>query len=325
MQKLITVAACVVPLQAAEPPIAKVITMISDLQAKIIKEGEAGQKEFAAFSEWCEERSRNLGFEIKTGTSEAKGLKATIAEEAARTASLTTKLDELASALSIDEADLKAATEIRDMDFKRFSATESELTDTVETLRRAIGLIEREMRGGASMMQLKGAASLSQAFSALVSASLIDTADASKLAAFVQSSQGDDEPGAPAGSVYESQSGNILETLQNLADEAETQLDDARKKETASKNHYEMLKQSLMDEIKFGKKEMSEAKKKILQEAQRLKLPQRVISRSRLKSYLQTSMPSPASIRIACPVLRNLRPRPKVVLRSSRHSQSQRR
>ena len=52
-------------------PIEKVVQMLGDLQAKIIGEGNDAQKVYDEFSEFCEERSRNLGFEIKTGKAES--------------------------------------------------------------------------------------------------------------------------------------------------------------------------------------------------------------------------------------------------------------
>ena len=64
----------------------------------------------------------------------------------------------------IDEADLKAATGIREKESADFAANEKELVDIIDTLQRAVGIIEREMsKHGASMMQLKSANSLSQA------------------------------------------------------------------------------------------------------------------------------------------------------------------
>ena len=47
-------------------PVGKVIEMLSDLQAKVIKEGEATQKTYEEFSTWCEERSGELQREITT-------------------------------------------------------------------------------------------------------------------------------------------------------------------------------------------------------------------------------------------------------------------
>ena len=254
----------------AGSPIGKVLEMVGDLQAKVIKEGEVAQKEYAEFAEWCEDRSRNLGFEIKTGQSEAKTLKASIAQETSTIGSLTTKIEELASSISTDEADLKAANHIRDKEASVFAAEEKDLVETVDMLRRATLILEREMQkgGGASMLQTAG--SLAQAFSTMVAASMIGTRDAAKLTAFAQESQKDEDeaPGAPAGAVYSSQSGGIVDTLQDLTDKAETQLSDLRNRETANQNNFQMLKQALEDELANSNKEMDESKNGIAESSE---------------------------------------------------------
>merc|ERR1719229_906782 len=103
----------------------------------------------------------------------------------------------------------------------------------------------------------------------MVEAAAISSADASRLTAFVQSSQAaasddedmDAELGAPAAAIYEGHGGDIIETLQGLLDKAEEQLSSVRSKETSDKHNFEMLKQSLEDELKFASKDMDEAKK----------------------------------------------------------------
>merc|ERR1719316_2011008 len=109
---------------AKTDPIEKVLQMISDLEAKIITEGKDAQKVYDEFAEFCEDRSRELGFEIKSGKSTKKDLEATIADEKAKQESLNAKIEELSAAIATDEADLKAATEIRDKEHAAFVAEE---------------------------------------------------------------------------------------------------------------------------------------------------------------------------------------------------------
>merc|ERR1719343_1851668 len=100
----------VVPAAAEESsPIGKVLEMISDLQSKVVAEGEESHKVFAEFSEWCEDKARELGFSIKTAEGEIRDLKATIEKETASIEEFNTKLEELGNELALDEADLKAA------------------------------------------------------------------------------------------------------------------------------------------------------------------------------------------------------------------------
>jgi len=105
-------------------PITKLIQMMSDMQAKIIGEGEEAHAIYTEFAEMCEERSKNLAFEIKTQKAEVASLKATIDEEGALAGSLDTKVGELTDSIATDEADLKAATEIRSKENADFLAEE---------------------------------------------------------------------------------------------------------------------------------------------------------------------------------------------------------
>jgi len=80
----------------------------------------------------------------------------------------------------------------------------------------------------------------------------------------IQSSHSSDDDdmnfGAPAAAVYENKSGGIIEALQGLLEKAQNQLDAAEKKETDAIHNFELLRQSLQDEMKFETKEMNEAK-----------------------------------------------------------------
>merc|ERR1711933_387032 len=214
----------------------------------------------------CEERSKSLAFEIKTQKAEVAELKATIDEETALGASLDTKVGELSESIATDEADLKAATEIRAKESADFLAEEKELSEVIDALQRAISILEREMaKHGASMMQLKNAGSLEKTLALLVEASSLTSADANGIAALVQTQQASDDGdmGAPDPAVYKGQSGGIIDTLGDLLEKAESQLNELRNKETASLHEFQMLKQSLDDKIKYETKEMAEAKQGI--------------------------------------------------------------
>jgi len=247
-------------------PVSKVFEMLSNLQTKIVAEGAAAQKTFDEFSEWCEDRSKNTGFEIKTGKSEIQDLSATIEKETATISALSTKIEELSGSIASDEADVAAATKIRNEEAADFAVEEKDLTEVIGMLERAVSILEREMKkGGASMMQLQNAKSVVDAFSAMVQASVISSADSKRLSALVQSTQessdSEDEFGAPSAAVYKGHSDGIVGTLEDLLEKAEGQLDKARKAEQASARNYGMLKQSLTDEIKFANKDMDAAKK----------------------------------------------------------------
>jgi len=272
MKSVIVLALCTVcgfaPARAdATNPIQKVLQLLSDLQAKIVKEGEAEQKVYEEFAEMCDDRSKEIGFEIKTGKAEVAELDASIAKETANMDQLASRIEDLSASISTDEADLKAATAIRAKEQADFGNEEADLVEVIDTLQRAIAILGREMeKGSASLMQLQNAGSLAKALSVMVQASAFSAADASRLTALVQSSQepeGDDDDaslGSPDAAVYTGHSGGIIQTLNDLLAKAEGQLSGARKTETANLHNFELLKQSLVDGVKFANKDMEEAK-----------------------------------------------------------------
>merc|ERR1719335_1976997 len=249
-------------------PIEKVIEMIGDLQQKVIKEGEAAQKTYDEFSEWCEEEARNLQYTIKTAKAEAEDLSATIEKATTDIAGLDAKIGELTTAITTDEADLKAATAIREKEFKIFDAEEKDLMDTVDILERAVGILERELgKGSASFAQVQKAGNLLDALKVLVASNTITTQDGAKLSALLQSEHKDKEDdndfmvGAPDPATYKSHSGGIIATLNDLLEKAQAQLDEARKVEADSKHNFELLKLELEDSIKFLTSQLDKAKK----------------------------------------------------------------
>jgi chromosome segregation ATPase len=249
-------------------PVSKAFEMLESLQAKIIEEGEEAQKTFDEFGKWCSDRNMNVGFEIKTGEAEVAELSAAIEKAASKVSSLTTKIEELSGSIAKDEADLAAAEKIRATEAADFAAEEKESSEIISTLNRAIAVLSREAaKGSASMMQLKNVQNIAQAFTAMVHASVLSSADASRLTALVQNTQesenDDADAGAPAAAVYKGHSEGIIGTLEDLLEKAEAQLESLRKTETTSLHNFELLKQSLTDEIENAEKDMADAKKSL--------------------------------------------------------------
>merc|ERR1719473_734307 len=135
-------------------PIAKIIDLITEFQGKVIRDGEAEQKAYDEYFEWCDDASKEKIFELKTATAKAEKLTATLEKAASDIEDASTKIEELSSATSTDEADLKAATIIRQREHKDFSAEEAELMESIDMLGRAISVLEKELKGS-SFLQSK--------------------------------------------------------------------------------------------------------------------------------------------------------------------------
>merc|ERR1719272_208114 len=98
----------------------------------------------------------------------------------------------------------------------------------------------------------------------VVDAAAFSVDDRQKLTALVQNKQGsssdDDDFGAPAAAAYSSQSGSIVDLLDDLKEKAEEELADVRKAESGAKHNYNMLRQSLEDQIAADTKDMNAQK-----------------------------------------------------------------
>merc|ERR550537_1177298 len=130
-------------------------------------------------------------------------------------------------------------------------------------LERAIGIIEREMKGSALIQQpvdTSNVQSLLKTIGLVLDAASFANNDKSKLLGLIQSMQGDDdaELGAPAPDFYKSKSGGIVDALTDMKDKAEAELSEARKAESNTQHNYDMLKQGLTDEIAAAEHEKKE-------------------------------------------------------------------
>merc|ERR1719160_1475189 len=165
-----------------------------------------------------------------------------------------------------DEKDLEDATVIREKENADFKAAEAELMEGIDMLERAIGIIERNMKGSALLQQpldTSNVQALLKGVSVVLDAAAFSGDNKQKLLGLIQNMQSDEdsdaELGAPDPEVYKSKSGGIVDTLTDMKDKAEGELSEARKAESNSQHNYDMLKQGLTDEIAAANHEKKEA------------------------------------------------------------------
>lgn len=250
---------------ATANPLDKVFQLMDDLTAKIKKEGEAEAKAYQEYFAWCDDTAKNAQFEIKTAKSQKEELEATIGELASSITASDSKIEDLSAAIASDTKELNEATAIREKEVSEFEKAEAELVDTVDTLERAVAILEREMAkspGAFAQIDAANTQKIAQALSAVVDAASFTSHDKSKLMALVQDKDddADDDTGAPAAAAYESKAGSIVDVLQNMKDKAEGELDELRKSESTAKHNFNMLKQSLEDQIKADSTDLDQEK-----------------------------------------------------------------
>jgi len=250
-------------------PVQKVISLLSGLEAKIKRDGAAEDKAHAAFMAWCKDGAKEKEFEIRTAKSEIEDLTATSKKAESDTLSLNAKIDDLAQDMSTNEADLKGAFVIREKEHSEFVVAERELVDTISTLERAINILERKLSTSA-MLQVKVDSSdvekLVRVLSAVVDAAALSIHDKQTLIGLVQNGQKQEEDalevdvGAPDPAAYKEHSKSIVDILEDLKQKAASQLDELRRAEANARHNFELLKQSLEDQMKVDSKELDESK-----------------------------------------------------------------
>jgi chromosome segregation ATPase len=248
-----------------ENPLGKVIELLNSLTAKVMKDGEDEAKAYHDYFEWCDDAAKNAGFAIETATNMKAKLEASISSLSANIDASTGKIEDLAAAIAQSESEIKDASLIREKEAAEFAESEKELEETLSALSRAIHIIETEMaKNPASFAQVDttNIAGLVQSLSAVIDAAAFSVADKQKLTALVQEQQSaeddDDAPGAPAAATYKTHSTSILDVLEDLKEKAETQLADLRKAESNTKHNFDLLRQSLEDDVSVKSKYKTE-------------------------------------------------------------------
>merc|ERR1719210_1414071 len=238
-------------------PLSKVLDLMAELTAKITKEGDAEAKAYTEYFDWCDDMAKNAGFEIKTAEAKKEKLEATIGELTTAISVSTAKIDDLVAAIAADDSELKDAAAV--------AKNEAELLDCIDTLERAIGIISKEMaKNPAALAQIdtSSTARLVQTLGAVIDAAGFAANDKQKLVALVQSQNSDDqeEPGAPAAAVYKSHSTGIVDVLEDMKEKSRGISERFAERGDHSKHNFEMLKQSLEDQMAADSKDMEDEK-----------------------------------------------------------------
>merc|ERR1719235_1146673 len=220
-------------------PIEKVLQLLGDLQAKVIKEGEGQQQIYEEFTDWCKDTAKETQFELKTERS-AKERFAAAEEDATST---------------VTEATLKKATALRKKEHADFLDADKELGETISMLRRALAILQKEMGKGA-LLQTAAMAKVADSLGALVEASSLSTLDKTKLQVLLEAGEDDAQEPEEKG-----QSKGIIETMEDMLEKSEEQQSAGQKAEMEAAHHFDMLKLSLEDGITAETKELAESKK----------------------------------------------------------------
>merc|ERR1740138_642173 len=118
-------------------PVAKAVQLIKELMVVVTTDGEAADKAYRGYYEWCDDAAQESQFNIKTASSKKATLSANIEDLGSSIDAFGTKIEDLASKISSAEGELKQATFIRKQEAATFALGEKALVLTIDTLDRA--------------------------------------------------------------------------------------------------------------------------------------------------------------------------------------------
>jgi len=202
------------------------------------KEKHDEQVQFAAYKQFCDDTSVEKKRAIAEANERIDVLKADIQKYTADAARLTKEIAELDEDISIWNGDIKAATNVREIEKADYDATHKDYSESVDALQRAIAVLKKQShdRKQASLLQLK-------------ELSLIPEEAKKSIDIFLQQDPEGLAVSAPEANAYEFQSSGVIEMLEKLLDKFIDERTTLEKEEMNSKHAYDMLMQDLNAQI----------------------------------------------------------------------------
>jgi len=231
-------------------PIQKVLEMMNGMLVKGKEEKHVEEVEFNTFKVWCDQTREETTTSIKDAADNIVQLTADIEKAKADAEELKGEIADLEANTATAEDELKAATEIRERENKDYKSSHFDLSESVDAIGRAIGVLKSQ--GGstpqASLLQLQNMPQIPAQVKATLS-SFLALADGS-------------EAGAPEAAGYEFQSGGVVSMLEKMKLKFEDQRLALEKAEMSSKANFQVLAQQLHDNIKDMDKSVAEKTEK---------------------------------------------------------------
>lgn len=250
-------------------PVQKVIELLDDCKAKIVRDLAAEEKAMEEYSGFCDKEQEEKGYAIKDATRLILQLQATVEDGKSTIAQQDDELAKLGAEMAENDREMANITAVRKTEKDIFASTETELVTSVDELTRAVV----EIKKGTSFLQIRGAQrapeermkAVTKALSAVVDAAWIGGANKRALKSFLQQAQGEQEDlklhlgQAPEVDAFASHTGGIVETLEEMKEKAENSLSDARREESEKQHSYDMMAQSINKELTLAQEKKADA------------------------------------------------------------------
>jgi DNA repair exonuclease SbcCD ATPase subunit len=230
-------------------PVSKVITLLKDMQKQLAKEGEADQEIYDKLACWCTTNDKEKTKAIEEAEQRIADLTASIEENTAKSAQLSTEIKNLEKEVAANQAALDKATALRQKQLAEFNGEEKDLLQSIGALKSAVTVLSKHHP---SLLQAESEGLINAAVAVQhvmsrhsdVVEQVATPSQSALLKAFVQ---------APA---YAPQSGEIFGILKNMQETFEANLSASQKEEMENQKAYEDLKAAKEAEIKAGQNQI---------------------------------------------------------------------
>ncbi|CAK0852005.1 unnamed protein product, partial [Prorocentrum cordatum] len=229
--------------QAKMAAVDKIVTMLSDLQAKVISEGETEAKTYSEFACFCKDTISEKTAAIKAGEDDKASLEAAIAEGAALRDELDTTIATLVETIEEAHANVTKAKEIRAQELALYKAQAADVEAGLIGLEGAIKALKASKKP--AFVQLQGVAKTVRTAALIAdSLGLMKGSAAGPISAFLQ-----EEPEVPFEN-YKFHSSDIISTLEELERSFKDTKINLDSSEKASLQGHTMYLQSMAAKIK---------------------------------------------------------------------------
>lgn len=232
---------------SADHPIAKVITLLQDLQAQVKSEGQAEEVSFGKFTYWCQTSTAELEAAIKEEKDTIDSLESTIEGKTKEVALFKDDISKLEDEIKDLEAADKTATDEDKARTALYTTKETDFKSTISSIDECIKALEGAKTATDSKLLLIAQSRVRDVFGMFATVttdseqkSLMNFMEAKSYAAFVQSeAPGDAEKHVKK---YSFKSDSVTELLKNLKLKFEDDLLAATKAETNAANAFALAK-----------------------------------------------------------------------------------
>merc|ERR1719333_906624 len=261
---------CLIAVAHAVSPVQKVVELLDECKAKVQKDLDAEAKMMEEYTTFCDDELKDKGYAIETAGRAIEDLTATVDSSTANIGELSDEIATLGTTNAAKSKELADATKVREAGNADFVAAEEELLKSIDEPGRAATVLKRGMSFAQTAQGKKKIAAVVAGLKNIIEAEWVDVGSKRKLKSFLQQAaqakDADDDdltldqPQAKQ-VAYESSSGGIVKTIEEMQGKAEDSLSDLRKKETSDVHSFDMLSSGLKDEIAHGSEKLATAKK----------------------------------------------------------------